>query len=37
MTTHLDESTPQEALRLWPGVVIVALQWLLRFGLCRSP
>lgn len=24
---------PQKALRLWPAIVIVALQWLIRFGL----
>ena len=29
--TH--ESTPQEPLRLWPGVVAVTLQWLFRFGV----
>ncbi len=28
-----NESTGQKALRLWPGMVIVILQWLLRFGI----
>jgi outer membrane protein assembly factor BamB len=30
---QIDESTTKRPLRLWPGVVAVALQWLLRFGL----
>ncbi len=29
----IDESTRRKPLRLWPGVVIVLVQWLARFGL----
>ncbi len=32
-TAQTDEPTRQKPLRLWPGVVIVLLQWLTRFGL----
>jgi outer membrane protein assembly factor BamB len=32
-TTRIDESSGHQPLRLWPGVVIVALQWLARFGV----
>ncbi len=32
-TAQTDEPTRQKPLRLWPGVVIVVLQWLVRFGV----
>ena len=32
-TAQTDERTPRKPLRLWPGVVAVALQWLARFGI----
>jgi outer membrane protein assembly factor BamB len=32
-TAHTSERTPRKPLRLWPGVVAVALQWLIRFVL----
>ena len=31
--TQTNEQTQQQPLRLWPGVMIVALQWFGRFGL----
>jgi outer membrane protein assembly factor BamB len=31
--SQTDEPTPKKPLRLWPGVVAVVLQWLIRFGV----
>jgi outer membrane protein assembly factor BamB len=31
--THTDTSTAQKPVRVWPGVVIVGLQWLVMFAL----
>lgn len=33
MTTTQAGETPQKPLRVWPGVVLVALQWIARFGV----
>src|SRR4029453_11336719 len=33
MPTRQENDTRGTSLRLWPGVVIVLLQWLARFGL----
>ena len=30
-TEQTDESTPQRSLRLWPGVIVVIMQWVARF------
>src|SRR5882757_1580467 len=30
---HTNESTSRKSLRLWPGVLIVVLQWVARFGV----
>src|SRR5215470_14772619 len=32
-TAKIDSSTSQQPLRLWPGVIAVALQWLIWFGV----
>ncbi len=32
VNARTDEPTQQKPLRLWPGVIIVVLQWLVRFG-----
>ena len=32
-TTHTNDISERKPLRLWPGVVIVGLQWLARFGI----
>ena len=31
--TQTNESTPRKQLRLRPGVIIVIVQWLVRFGI----
>ena len=33
LNRKIDEPSRQKPLRLWPGIVLISLQWLIRFGL----